>query len=45
MGRTASGVGIRLANDKDEVIGMICVNDIDSSVLVVSKMVMVKDLK
>ena len=38
MGRTASGVrGIRLANDKDEVIGMICVNDIDSSVLVVSK--------
>ena len=28
MGRTASGVrGIRLANDKDEVIGMICVND------------------
>ena len=38
MGRTASGVrGIRLANDKDEVIGMICVNDIDSTVLVVSK--------
>ena len=38
MGRTASGVrGIRLANDKDEVIGMICVNDLDSSALVVSK--------
>ena len=38
MGRTAAGVrGIRLANDKDEVVGMICVNDIQSSVLVVSE--------
>ena len=38
MGRNASGVrGIRLANDKDEVIGMIAVNDIESNVLVVSE--------
>jgi len=38
MGRTAAGVrGIRLANDKDEVVGMICVNDLQSSVLVVSE--------
>jgi len=38
MGRTASGVrGIRLKDDKDEVIGMICVNDMESSVLVVSE--------
>jgi DNA gyrase subunit A len=38
MGRNASGVrGIRLANEKDEVIGMIAVNDIDSNVLVVSE--------
>ena len=38
MGRTAAGVrGIRLANDKDEVVGMICVNNIQSSVLVVSE--------
>ena len=38
MGRTAAGVrGIRLANDNDEVVGMICVNDIQSSVLVVSE--------
>ncbi len=38
MGRTASGVrGIRLANEKDEVIGMICVDDFESSVLVVSE--------
>ena len=38
MGRTASGVrGIRLADDKDEVVGMICVNDTDSTVLVVSE--------
>ncbi|OUV69536.1 MAG: DNA gyrase subunit A [Flavobacteriales bacterium TMED123] len=38
MGRTAAGVrGIRLADDNDEVIGMICVNDDDSSVLVVAE--------
>jgi DNA gyrase subunit A len=38
MGRTAAGVrGIRLADDNDEVVGMICVNDIKSSVLVVSE--------
>ena len=38
MGRGASGVrGIRLADDKDAVIGMICVNDPTNSVLVVSE--------
>ena len=38
MGRTAAGVrGIRLANDKDEVVGMICIDNFDSSVLVVSE--------
>jgi len=38
MGRTASGVrGIRLANEKDEVVGMICIEDIDSTVLVVAE--------
>ena len=38
MGRTAAGVrGIRLADDKDEVIGMICVDDLESSVLVVAE--------
>ena len=38
MGRNASGVrGIRLANDHDEVIGMISVNDMDSDILVVSE--------
>tara|TARA_B100000767_G_scaffold164125_1_gene153874 strand:+ start:730 stop:3297 length:2568 start_codon:yes stop_codon:yes gene_type:complete len=38
MGRTAAGVrGIRLANDNDEVVGMICINDLQSSVLVVSQ--------
>lgn len=38
MGRTATGVrGIRLANDEDEVIGMISVNGNDSTVLVVSE--------
>ncbi len=38
MGRTAAGVrGIRLADDNDEVVGMICINDIASSVLVVSE--------
>ena len=38
MGRTASGVrGVRLKDDKDEVIGMVCVNDHESSILVVSE--------
>ena len=38
MGRTASGVrGVTLANDNDEVVGMICVNDFESDVLVVSE--------
>ncbi|MFK5890918.1 MAG: DNA gyrase subunit A [Flavobacteriaceae bacterium] len=37
MGRNASGVrGIKLANDKDEVIGMIAIEDANSEVLVVS---------
>ena len=38
MGRTASGVrGITLADDQDEVIGMIAVNDMESDILVVSE--------
>lgn len=38
MGRNASGVkGITLADDKDEVVGMIAVEDVTSSVLVVSE--------
>ncbi len=38
MGRGASGVrGITLAHDEDEVIGMICVNDSESTVMVVSE--------
>ena len=38
MGRTASGVrGITLKDEKDEVIGMICINNMDSSVLVVAE--------
>ncbi|MBL6590301.1 MAG: DNA gyrase subunit A [Flavobacteriaceae bacterium] len=38
MGRNASGVrGIRLKDYKDEVIGMISVNDMDSDILVVSE--------
>ncbi len=39
MGRTASGVrGIRLGHEKDEVIGMVCVNDIEKeNILVVSE--------
>ena len=38
MGRTASGVrGVTLAHDKDEVVGMICVDDFNSDVLVVSE--------
>ncbi len=38
MGRNASGVrGITLAHDKDEVVGMVAVNDMDANILVVSK--------
>lgn len=40
MGRTASGVmGVRLENEKDEVIGMICVNpeSTETSIMVVSE--------
>ena len=38
MGRTASGVrGITLQNDKDEVVGMIAVDDMESNILVVSE--------
>ena len=38
MGRTASGVrGIKLRDEKDVVVGMICVNDMESSVLVVAE--------
>ena len=38
MGRTASGVrGIRLADENDEVIGMVSVNDMNSEILVVSE--------
>lgn len=38
MGRTASGVrGVTLANEDDEVIGMVAVNDMDSDILVVSE--------
>ncbi len=38
MGRTASGVrGIKLANDEDRVVGMICVEDENEDVLVVSE--------
>jgi DNA gyrase subunit A len=37
MGRTASGVrGVTLQSDKDEVVGMICVESEDANVLVVS---------
>ena len=38
MGRNASGVrGIRLKDSKDEVVGMISVNDLESDILVVSE--------
>jgi DNA gyrase subunit A len=38
MGRTATGVrGISLDNDVDEVIGMVCVDDAESTILVVSE--------
>ena len=37
VGRTAMGVkGITLGSADDEVIGMVCVNDVESSILVVS---------
>jgi DNA gyrase subunit A len=38
MGRNASGVrGVTLANDKDEVIGMVSVQDFEEEILVVSE--------
>ena len=38
IGRTASGVrGVRLGNEKDEVIGMVCVNDENEDILVISE--------
>jgi DNA gyrase subunit A len=38
MGRGASGVrGITLADAKDEVVGMVAVNDMDANILVVSE--------
>lgn len=38
MGRTATGVrGVTLAHEKDEVVGMIAVNDVEATVLVVSE--------
>ncbi len=38
MGRTAAGVrGIKLASEEDEVVGMICIDDPDMNVLVVSE--------
>ena len=48
MGRTATGVrGITLDNDgQDEVIGMICIKDLETeSVMVVSEQGMVSALK
>ncbi len=38
MGRNASGVrGITLAHENDEVVGMICVENVESNILVVSE--------
>lgn len=38
MGRTASGVrGVTLAHDQDEVVGMVCVDKPDETILVVSE--------
>ncbi len=38
MGRTASGVrGIRLKDDKDEVVGMVCVQNGNEDILVISE--------
>lgn len=37
MGRTAAGVkGITKASDKDEVVGMVCVDDMETEILVIS---------
>ena len=38
MGRTATGVrGVTLENDQDEVVGMIAINDLGTTILVVSE--------
>ena len=38
MGRNATGVrGIRLKDEKDKVVGMVCVGSVDTSILVVSE--------
>ncbi|MCJ8290062.1 MAG: DNA gyrase subunit A [Crocinitomicaceae bacterium] len=38
MGRNAAGVrGVRLGSEEDEVVGMICVEDIHSTIMVVSE--------
>lgn len=38
MGRNASGVrGVRLENENDEVIGMICLEDMEQTIMVVSE--------
>lgn len=38
IGRTAAGVrGIRLGNEQDEVVGMVCVNDENEDILVISE--------
>lgn len=38
IGRTASGVrGVRLGSEEDEVIGMVCVNDENEDILVISE--------
>ena len=38
MGRTASGVrGIKLSSEKDEVVGMVCIDDPDADILVLSE--------
>ena len=38
MGRSAAGVrGITLAHDKDEVVGMVCANSIEDTILVLSE--------
>ena len=38
VGRTAKGVrGVTLVDDKDEVIGMVCIQDASSDILVVSE--------
>jgi DNA gyrase subunit A len=38
IGRTAAGVkGITLGNEEDEVVGMICVSNVDEDVLVISE--------